>query len=1159
MIPMTDDAITIRSIVHDLDVNLMVEAGAGTGKTYALVSRVVALVKSGVRMDNIVAITFTEAAAMELSERIRSRMEQLLDAEYRATDSDPLALDGNDRIVWTEEELDRLRGAIAELDRASIQTIHSFAGQLLRQRPMDAGLPPGWSQWDELMASQDFAERWDEWLEWALGNGPTVDVELQRVLRQMLKTGSSLDHVASLAQACNGNYDQLSGVDHLAGIDLAEIANGALDRLNTLAGECSDTSDALYRQLVDAIETAQAVAEVAHDPVAASDALRNGAPVNFSGNVGAGGNWNIDPREVRNELRERGIELGQVVKASLLQPLFKNLHQRFAVEYTAGRKADGVVTFDDLLVWARDVLRDNEAARRHFRERFTHVLIDEFQDTDPLQAEVAFYIAAAADAPVGEQPWHSLPLAPGRLFIVGDTKQSIYRFRGADLTVVQKAKQNGQLTPLTLSENRRSQFAILEWVNAVFDGAMGDDTSGLQAEYVPLQPNAGVQQNDTGAQVRVFGESSEAPADDIRRAEAADIARLAAAYTGAGDERLSVYDKELKQLRPARLGDVCILIRTRTGLGILERGLEDAGIPYRIEGGSLLFNTQEVQDLLNCLRAIDNPADEVSVVAALRSPAFACSDVDLLNWRDGGGLWNYLDAGETHEPSPVGDGMAKLREYHLKRHDISVSRLIVRFVRERRLEELDLVEHRPREIWRRRQFLIEQARNREGGANPGDAGTTASLYEFIRWAELQQDNGNRISEIPAPETDDDAVRIMTMHSSKGLEFPIVVLMDVSYAPRSQAQGMLFDSDTGELAVSVGSRSANTLIQTPAYAGLAELEDRHQDAEEVRLAYVAATRARDHLLVSLHRRLRRDGGFSNVVIQTIAEQFDNLPHTFVDPISELPPPMPVAQPIIESTPLTYDVEGWRQDRKASISNRSTPQAVTATGIARRASRAGGDGLASGDVVIEDKDAEADEEQPWRTGRGGTAFGTAMHAVLQEAVGRLLPELPISDEQSLELLHERLDSEIDRLAGWQADEEGVGNSADEIANLAKVAMRHDSVVSALGSAALWPEIPVAGAVETSRGPVVIEGIIDLLYLDHDGALVILDYKSDDVADDAGIERKMAGYRWQGASYAVAVEKATGKRVKAVEFLFVRRNQIATIENLRDLMEQLPEHAA
>ena len=1156
MTPPTDDATAIRSIVRDLDANLMVEAGAGTGKTYALVSRVVALVKAGVRMENIVAITFTEAAAMELAERIRSRMEQPLDPNYRATDSDPLALDGDRRVVWTDEELERLRDGIGELDQALIQTIHGFAGQLLRQHPMDAGLPPGWSQWDDLAAKQDFDERWDEWLEWALGNDGGVDPALQRVLRHLLASGTSLDDILSLAAACSANYYRLQSGEVPSRIDLAEVCRETLGVLEGLAKECVNYTDRLYVQLADATATVRAVSEAASDPVAAAEALANGAKVDFSRNTGSQGNWRIRPADVRAEFRGAGTKFQQAVRAAALYPLLDNLRQRFAVDYVRARKADGVVSFDDLLVWARDLLRRDEDARRYFREQFTHVLIDEFQDTDPLQAEIAFYLAATADAPVDELPWHSLPLAAGRLFIAGDTKQSIYRFRGADPAVVQKAKGSGQLTALTLSENRRSQRPILDWINAVFGSAMGDDTSGLQAEYVPLQPNAGVQQEGVGAQVRMFGEPSEDRADDIRRAAAADVARLAAAGTSEGERRLSVYDKERGCVRPAKLGDFCILIRTRTGLGILERGLEDAGIPYRIEGGSLLFNTQEVQDLLNCLRAIDNPQDAVSVVAALRSPAFACSDVDLLAWVDGGGSWNYLDAAGRDEASPVGAGMSRLYEYHRKRHDAAVSRLISEFVRERRLEELDLAEHRPRETWRRRQFLIEQARNLEIGAGDASSRATPSLYEFIQWAELQQDNSSRIAEIPAPETDDDAVRIMTMHSAKGLEFPIVVLLDVDYAPRSDRAAMLFDAQTGAAAAAMGSSSRNTLIQTPGYEELAETEQRHRDAEEVRLAYVAATRARDHLLVSRHESAVQDGKFPNAVVQTITERFQELPHTVIDPRADLPAIAPAPGASAQPAPA-YDAEGWQRERTASVANRSSPQAVTATWIARRAG-AGETGSGTYDeTVIEDKDAEADEEQPWRSGRGGTAFGTALHAVLQEAVAAVRSDLPVAGDGSLASLYDRLDAEIDRLSGWRADEAGVASSASEIARLAKGAVRHEAMAAALKAKRLWPEIPVAAPLVVARGVVIVEGIIDLLYLDDDGELVILDYKSDTVADDADLQARMERYRWQGASYAAAVEGATGNRVKDVQFLFVRPNRLATIANLSDLIDRLPEH--
>ena len=182
--PGSPDDTTACRIISDLDSSFIVEAGAGTGKTYALVSRVIALVKAGphhggARMEHIVAITFTETAAAELSERIRSRMEQLLDASHPDNAGDLL-------FPLSDDERERLTVAIEELDQATIQTIHSFAGQLLRERPMDVGLPPGWLQLDALAASERFDERWDSWLEWALGNGADVPAELQNILRYLV-------------------------------------------------------------------------------------------------------------------------------------------------------------------------------------------------------------------------------------------------------------------------------------------------------------------------------------------------------------------------------------------------------------------------------------------------------------------------------------------------------------------------------------------------------------------------------------------------------------------------------------------------------------------------------------------------------------------------------------------------------------------------------------------------------------------------------------------------------------------------------------------------------------------------------------------------------------------------------------------------------------
>jgi ATP-dependent helicase/nuclease subunit A len=1154
-----NDEETLRSIVNDLGANLMVEAGAGTGKTYALVSRVVALVKAGVRMQNIVAITFTDAAAAELSERVRSRMELLLGDGLGDSNEDLLAKD------LTEQERGRIRQAVSELDQAAVQTIHSFAAQLLRDRPLSASLPPGWVPLDAVDSTQRFAERWDQWLEGTLGQDPEANPELRESLRYLIGVKAGIGTWRQVAKDFADNYDRLASEGSIAEIDLHALGESTLGELEGLRAQCVNDSDSLFEQISSAIETVTAVLEVADRPLDAIQTLDQGATVDFSGNSGSSNrNWTVPTAEIRKQFREEiGRPFQIAVRCAPALTVLQNLRQSFALRYTAQRKAEGVAFFDDLLVWARDLLRDGGTARRRFQDLYTHILIDEFQDTDPLQAEIAFYLAAMPDANIDGQPWHTVPLTPGKLFIVGDSKQSIYRFRRADIGVTHLVRESGQLRPLTLTENRRSQKPVLDWVNAVFSQIMTEET-GLQAEYVPLQLNPGLQRNDLESSVQVFGEPMDLSADALRRRQARHVASITVDSVAEGSpNRLRVYDKERRDTRQAALQDVCILIRSRTGLGILTRALEAAGVPYRLEGNSLVFGTQEVQDLLNCLRAIDDPSDQVSVVATLRSPAFACSDVDLARWRDSGGTWNYqsnlLDEGtlvnenrekrrqrtlELGEAFPVRTGLLKIRAYHQLRQTIGVARLIANFIREMRLEELDLAENRPREVWRRRRFLGEQARQLEYASetNPGAAPLT--LNTFLQWADMQQEEGTRITDVTTPEADDDAVRIMTMHAAKGLEFPIVILLGLEHNPSGIREAVLFNSSTGSTEVKLGG------LQTPGYSTLEEREKVHDAAELVRLAYVGSTRARDHLIVSTYQSTARPNRQSNGIVAQIHGLCENAPLPHAVASANFDSEIGWGGTVSHTPARTeYDPGNWQSERADSIHRRSFPQAVTATRIAKA--------LAPNDVEIDDKDSESITEPSGRAGRGGTAFGSALHAVLQGAVEQMSLKLPLPGDVLVDDLLADLDPAIEQLAQQHAKDQGVSASSDDVARLANRALRSPAVVAGMRAPRLWPEIPVAASIDTPRGPVVIEGIIDLLYQDDDGQLVILDYKSDRVDDNAAADAKLEHYRMQGVAYAAAVESATGNTVKAVQFLFVQlQDGLREIDNLRDSIDGIAQ---
>ncbi len=1174
---------TEQKIANDLYSNFLVEASAGTGKTYSLVTRVVSLIKAGpenggATMDRLVAITFTEAAAAELSDRIRSRMEQLL--------ADPHPDDAHDTDnahdvlgPLSADEKARIEAAIQNIDQATIQTIHSFAGQLLRERPTDVGLPPGWLQLDDLAATQRFNESWERWLEWALGSNTGVSPDLHNVLRAMIAAKVGVRRWRDLARIFSDRYHHLRSDTSIESIDLPALAANAAEQLRALAAGCSDPTDLLRTRINDAIATLDAAAAAGNDPNAVAQALEEGEPIVPSGSPGARKNWPVSPTDVRAEFRKIGQAFQIAARSPHLIELLRELRRHFVLAFEVERKSDGVCTFNDLLVWGRDLLR-NDGARRHFQRQYSHILIDEFQDTDPLQAEIAFYLASHPDADIQQHTWPSLPLSAGKLFLVGDSKQSIYRFRGADISVTNQVKSGGQLQVLTLTENRRSQQSILDWVNARFPEIMVNDNPDgppVQAEYLPLNPNAGIQRPGLGS-VQVFGDPEPSPDPSeygtALELQARHIANLIVAHASDSLQRRRVSDKDQQEIRPANFRDVCILLRFRTNLDSLLRALEDARVPFRIEGGSLLFDTQEVQDLLNCLHAIDDPTNQVPVVAALRSLAFACSDEDLLQWAAARGPWdctsellNDSDAGgerqqELRAVAPVWQAMTTLRQYHRQRHSAPVSRFISEFIRERRLEQLDLAEYRAREIWRRRQFLIDQARSFEA-ANPEDTGNSFwNLHRFLRWAASQQEENARIAETTAPETDDDAVRIMTVHAAKGLEFPIVVLPD-STRPQSNRgrPPVLFDADKGTAVCAVGSGGMS--MESVGYGDIFALETRHADAEAARLQYVAATRARDHLFISRYATVRRPASPGESEI-AFANMPDDLPHTTAAVTADViltnqdstPTGPPPAAP-------AYIPQQWQENRTESIRHRSVQQAVTATWLARVAAGTAAPVPTLADAAaaviappVDDKEAEPDPEQPWKTGRGGTAFGRAVHAVMQDVVNRLSPQLPLSAGASADDLSSIAGPHIARLAALHASAEGLSSQQDEVASLARDALRHPEMLNALRAPRRWTEISVAAPVQTSRGPVVIEGIIDLLYENTAGQLVILDYKSDAVRNDADVDSKMAHYQYQGAAYAVAVETATNMPVKAVRFLFMRAGMVRQINDLPGLIRQIPE---
>ena len=275
----------------------------------------------------------------------------------------------------------------------------------------------------------------------------------------------------------------------------------------------------------------------------------------------------------------------------------------------------------------------------------------------------------------------------------------------------------------------------------------------------------------------------------------------------------------------------------------------------------------------------------------------------------------------------------------------------------------------------------------------------------------------------------------------------------------------------------------------------------------------------------------------------------------------PPPEPAAGGAGD-----YDLDGWQKDRAAAIAGRSRRQAATATWVAEMARRKDtvADAAADDGVALDDKEKERAER--YSRGRGGTSLGSAVHGALQDLVTELQADgkLPLGDDVSIARLVDGLNDDISRLAKHHAAENDIGGREGEIRPLVEQALQHKAVVKALRARnGLWPEISVAAPLDDGPSPVVMEGIIDLLYQDDEGQMVILDYKTDRVRNEADVAAKMKYYRYQGAAYAVAVEQATGKTVKSVQFLFIRHadpeSRLQEVANWRELTGELKETVA
>ncbi len=1089
--------------VRWVDGPVLVEAGAGTGKTELMVDRVLHLVRSGVApIEGIVAITFTIKAAAELRGRIRAALAK------GVNDPDgPGRAGGEDDAGDADAGRARLREALDNIDRAPISTIHSFALRLLQGRPIEAGLRPGAGDVDPA-AFEDLRDRvWTEWLRDRL-------VERDPAAELFLELGFTGKNLESVRDALL-DFPELRGGFLRSGNRMTEEIlkeiRGAFERWRDIAdANCLDTLDRAYAQLDDISGWVDGLPASSVGDL--MEALWSPA-VPLDKRVGGAKAWG--GRECLRAFREGYGEFLETARSiaghDVLAGVAASL-SKFADILAARAREEGILNFAGILDHAARLVRGNGEVRAHFRERFRHFLVDEFQDTDPLQAELIFRLAGRDG---GEEDWRKIGLPGGGVFVVGDPKQSIYRFRRADIAIYHSVKKLIEGAPegkvIHITENFRSVPGVIEWVNEIF-GRLIRERGSIQPGYEKLVAH----REEKGPRVRLLAcleDEKKKSAAELRRMEAA---RAANEIKKLVDEKVLVHPKGGEHPRPVRYGDIVLLSRTRVAFHDFEEALGRLGIPAAPDGGSGYYAAIEVAAAGAVLWAVVHPGDPLAMAAALRSPLYGFSDVDLARWL----LYGEDEKDLPEYPADMDAAAAEIRAMHDERGQMSARALLAEIFERTQAFELFLSSFNSERRAANLLKLLDIAFEFEGGGARG-------VDEFAVHLSRQLALGAEAKEPEeAAAGDGERVRMMTIHGSKGLEFPVVILSDLGSALRADEMTRIADRESGRVHLKIG--PSGRALTSVGYAGARAGEAEIHEAERRRLLYVAATRARDWLVLSSAAAKKGNlweileaGGIGEM--GTNGEDPGLMVEDEAGSAEEISEPEAIRLPenAFEGGEAEFQAARRRREdarerlgRLLAPGERVRPLSPSALPEIARAG--------AGEAIEDDEggagrygisDLEAGGEP------GGREFGALVHALLarMESYGEAAAD-PLA-EPARELARELKLDEKEAEAALKMIRGAMGM---EIFSRAEAAERS------------WRELPVL-MIEGGR---LLRGVADLVF-EEAGGLIVVDFKTDAVA--AGETQKRAEhYRPQGTAYAMALEGAAGLPVREVVFAFLRAGE-------------------
>lgn len=1056
-------------ILTDLNTTLLVEAGAGSGKTTSLVGRLLALIELGVRIDQIAAITFTNKAADEMKERFRLALEKA----HRQSSDDSVARE-------------RLSEALGRLDLLFIGTIHSFCGMMLRERPIEAGLDPSFEELDEDGDKMVRAISWDEFMAELDDSARVLLAELQALRVDVNTLRTVYDRVSLFTDVELPCQEQdRPNFDRIRETLFPMLEEAVLYIPTNEPDKGWDTLQKLIRQsrakmkFIDLSDDMR-ILELAQTFDRKLDVTLN--------------RWTSKP--VAGEMKKRLADWQINVLFPFLQQWREYMYPKLiafvrpALDYCRERRfAAGKLNFQDLLMEATKLVRDNMEVRAYFSGRYKRLLVDEFQDTDPIQAELLFLLTGESTLGTGERDWRRLTPRPGSLFVVGDPKQSIYRFRRADISIYNEMKVRIQKcgAVLRLTANFRSVRAIGDFINGQFVGKLPTVETEHQASFVRMETRAagpsGGRKTQHGIYVLSY-EKMSGGKSAVAHADAERIARYIAWACNGGNVQVAELDGGS---RPAVPSDFLILTKTREFIHLYAEQLDAYGVPADTSGSTTVY--EELLALWQLVCYLDDPADKPALLAVMRGMLFGLSDRALWNYKQEGHRFSPYDVPALEdcgaEAAAVADVLGKLRLYADWVRGYGAATAFSRIV-----EHLGLLPYistltagsvRAGTLVRMLQILH---------ADPAASASWPALRASIE--NMLSGRGMETSSLYAGGNQ--AVRIMNLHKAKGLEAPVVFLAcpcGESDHDVTQFIDRSTDPAAGYFTISreLGEFKSEVVAQPPGWAEMNERERLFCHAEKDRLLYVAATRPKQMLVISLLPEQPAKCPWTPLMDGMELARELNVPEFVPEPKAELSE-VPDLQAAKIARQLKLDAIGT-----------ATYEVMSVTGLTK----------------------SVGERPVWAAEGKGMAFGSVVHRAL-DMLGKGMADADLADAVQLLAQEEGLDA----------------RHVGEAERIVRSVLASELWQRSLRARRRLFEVPLVmykqAGEETGRTHhAFVRGVIDFLFEEDDG-WVIVDFKTDSVTEEK-LQPFVEFYRPQVLAYASEWERTFGLKVKGCMLYFVQ----------------------